>query len=1155
MKYTNIYTNLVFLLAFQQINCAQNKRSNLNKIQKSVPPQPPKPTNQDTPRLITNGERDEVLKWIKNNKHEEIVNFFNNNNLIDYPLIRFKTKGEDNGYTPLAAAIYHCKINTAKVLAPLQFSYEWTVSLAPLHSLVEIAARRCPKLLKELIESQKSNQAHPLGKVIENLDINQLAQIQLIFNEKANSDAHVRHRDIISSWVASNFGLKLLEQVSGALKQDANSNQNQNDNQNISDGNKANEISSPNSQIHKKSIQEFSDFIKIWLKSSGGNSEALVNFINTDLSDKDSSLIARAAVELIKTGKIDEFTKVIGDYEFDQDGNAPIRKKDVINEVVTLLSASQFASLHENIQKEIRAIYEKVDFEENYDLFDKVTTSAIDYVVGGQQSLSKSFPLIGTFLGPDFFSKVMRKWLPSLTASFMKMYPRLDLAIEMWDLGAVEIIWTGTNSSIDGENINEATSFDGFSDLLKKAYKEDNDEAVKKLLTSEYNWHGKNPDDLRFNFRPYKLSLLKTAVMLNKPKIFKYLMSLHKASFYRSSKHQLTALEMAACYQPDFLLDHILPLISKSCSKRLKAANNVIAMFRETVNQKCPTGAQNAVKILPALMNSTITDEISCIDFAGKEAIEEAFKYDFPPELIMGLHASGKYNNNEFYIELSAKRGNLDLFKYFVSKKNADKPSRAVEEALVTWVRYTNGAMNHENMEMLEFLLNNKDVELNIKLSNSGVSALSYATQRNFSWIVKRLLLKKNLDINFSDLNTLTTPIQHSINIFRNEGSSKDYSSDNWIIRTLASIAKELELPFPEIAVENLRLYTKGLDGVKANNVAFDFKKLKENLDKIKKKLGNSTLLFHQLKKVKKVEDLVDVYNSEGSQNLFNPQGLNTKKLDKDILNPFVYLSKNPEVKQHFTQHGIDLNEFKDINIGKIDISRFNFLPALDDFDPASQLENFVKFINEILGILELDIFIDKLGNKSLISAIPIFLLFIEHLENSIDKIEQLSGTEGSTISYLFKMFYESYQQGDLLKSVASNVSFKNIKKGFKLFRIYLQKVFDKSDEYQMIKNELKKGKSSPSYGLIHNILLSHPNIDTTIENFAKIDTLYLTKRRVTYLVGDEDGFDEMARTHVRVRNIDAVYDSNKNGKRALFGIISTLIIGSASVGMIRWMF
>ena len=133
-------------------------------------------------------------------------------------------------------------------------------------------------------------------------------------------------------------------------------------------------------------------------------------------------------------------------------------------------------------------------------------------------------------------------------------------------------------------------------------------------------------------------------------------------------------------------------------------------------------------------------------------------------------------------------------------------------------------------------------------------------------------------------------------------------------------------------------------------------------------------------------------------------------------------------------------------------------------------------------------------------------------------------------------------------------IDFKIAKFIVRFMRLVSQNYLEKFDEVQNRSIESNKGKASSDYGLMHNLLLAHPSIDTTVENAAEIDALYLTKRRVTYLVGDDDGINEMARTHVRVCNIDALHTSKKYIKRAIYGVFSTLAVGSATYGIIRWM-
>ena len=94
----------------------------------------------------------------------------------------------------------------------------------------------------------------------------------------------------------------------------------------------------------------------------------------------------------------------------------------------------------------------------------------------------------------------------------------------------------------------------------------------------------------------------------------------------------------------------------------------------------------------------------------------------------------------------------------------------------------------------------------------------------------------------------------------------------------------------------------------------------------------------------------------------------------------------------------------------------------------------------------------------------------------------------------------------------------------------------------------------SPNHGFLHNVLLAHPDIDSTIEDSQHNDLIKLSKYRTINLRDNPRAFTEMARAHLRFMKIDAVKGSSKNQKHIALAAISSLIIGSASIGIIRWM-
>lgn len=1011
MKYTSIYSHLLFLLAFQQINFSKSE-SNSKNAEEKLPP----PKKQDVPRLITPQERDILLELIKADNHNEIVTFFNTNNLIDYPLIRFQSADDSvNGYTPLAAAIRHCSKNSAIVLAPLQFTYPWTVTVAPCHSLPEIATKYCPSLLIETIE--KSQMDFPLASMIQELEFSQITEIASILLDNSNN-MKTEEKDKISQWIESFFNLNFNEQINEIFNEEGNK---------------------------KKTKKMYSDaklLIQKWIESGREIKPLIQIFKNQNVLP----LYALASIELIKAGKPDEFLEIFNELNSDQQ-----LKIDTFRKAALHITSEHLSSFDDKFKSDLTHYFRSLDMDIQFEYFDKSTdllvsnTPYMYSVVSGNEDgsimnlgnldplklLANAAKLMKAMqkklsgiveLDPKEATAIIQganKMIPYAYSHFIKRFPHINTVIDLFPLNQIQVIWMGNDKSIDLEK-----EFTDFTKELIHAYTVDNADELENLL-SNTNWINKSPEEIRFHFPPYNLSMIKTAVMLNKPKIFKYLMTLPNFSLHATSKHQLTALEMAACYQPKFLVAHIIPIIGKSCKQRLRAANNLIAMFKEgKLFQRCPTGDKNALKVLPKLLNFNDGNDVACINFDKRDFVEEAFKYNFPAELIKALYGTGKYTKNDFYIALAVRRGDPDLFNFFASIKTSDKPSYATEESLATWVRSSDGLLNDKNVKMLENLIKHKDVKLNAKMKDSGVSALSLAVQRSFTWIVKRLLLEKDLDINITDLNTLTTPIQHSINIFR-----------TFIFED------QLTLPLLVRIAYNIAKY-------------FDF-------------------------------------------------GLNKSDIHTEVGSFMAWLKKT----------------------------------KVEDLVTDSSLQ---QIIQAALNDLRMNNYIKRIQNKNCHESMPIFLEILNDLVKKLSDIENKLKNENSAINTAIDLKYNS-----------KAISYEFVKFAIIYCRDLFQETFVKLGEIRGLDFNQKSGKYSANSGLMHNILLSHPGIDTTIENAASIDTLHIAKKRALYLVGDDDGLDEMARTHVRVRNVDAIY-GGKNYKLIAFGVVSTLIVGTVSAGIIR---
>ena len=1001
-----------------------------------------KPKAQQVPRLITPEERDMLYGWIKYNNQQKVVAFFNDNRFIDYPLIRFKGTML-HGYTPLAAAIHFCAVETAKVLAVAQYypGAEWTTDLAPGYSNAEIAAKHCPRLLVQVIEhetkrktststqedvegevhsgasteSTGSKSPHVLAPMLNNLDSVQLANIVIDTTLRLETEKEIIHR-----WVSTHFSEKM--ELSEAAKRD--------ETHADRDTNKQQEASN--------SILKFDLFFDAWIRK-GAHELDLTHFIMKYIKPDSIGLFNNALLRMFKAGMFEAVMRIM--YEILK---KPTQENIEFAESLVAMAAPHF--LPEQVlkfkrveQEFLKKSFNSINLQKSSENFMKVINYATDSIIDLARSLSADASqdqqykaMFSMIFGPSSAQKFIIKQLPRFYNFFIAKYPRVDTAVALTGRDKdLKVYWTGKDENIDGGN---------FKNLIY-AFNEDKDtESLESFMIFEGRLKQKYSQydlkDIRLFFAPYHLSLLKSAVMLKKANIVEYLINKEDKphSLYASTRFQLNALEMAACYHPEFLVDHILPLIGTKCSDRLRAANTVIEMFQESTFIKCPTRAQNAEKVLPKLLEFENEDgtEIECIDFVTKDAVEEALKLKFPIELIKAFYSTKKYTKTGYYITMAAKRGNLELFKYFVEQNKTENSDATLQtetkieelpQALAVWTRYTDGSMTEENIAMMEYLLKTEEIDVNT-YDSSGTTALSIATQRSLVWIMKRLLLVPNLDVNLVDLGTSTPPIQHAINIFRNDFKGPDLNNEPILVRLIVMAASEMDLPAQGAALDAIRGGAKKI---------------------LEFKMGDD----------KKREFY---------------EGMN----------------RIP-------------NQYAKVLIYKI-VGRF----------------------------------IERFYGSPTSEWIFIFLDFLVHIESLL---------KNEVLMQLLKT-HPDYSEEHFLM----------IKPGIELVKSGISEILIMTEKMGNDDAIRSLGKASPHYGLPHNLLLAHPDLDTTIENNAQLDALQMVKFRAINLEGDEDGAHEMFRSHVRVKNIYNVHDGKRDSKRIVLGVISTIIVGAASAGILRWM-
>lgn len=750
----------------------------------------------------------------------------------------------------------------------------------------------------------------------------------------------------------------------------------------------------------------YSEFIDAWI-SSNDQLSGLVKFLIEDVTTANMIGFTVASEKLIRAGKHAEFATLIDS----------VLDNDLIKDTVL-----------ESAIKMLTEVIDRLNPELIENLNPRVKTALSEHVA--KQNIQEEFEALS--LATNFFPDRKINYR-RIYGYFYQRFPRIDTAIALTQseddsLFDVPIVWTGDMMPISSRLTSTIEA-----DILN-AYESDDSEQLKNIFTRENVWSLVKPMDLRFEVQPFHLSPLKMAVMLKKEKIVKYLISRPEMSLFATTEAQLSALQMAACYSPELLVNQLAQELKVDCKTRLRALNHLIAMFGETNFQKCPSGAENAPAVLASLMD---TDGIKCIDTEKTDAVAAAIANNWPIDLVKGFHGTGAYKATENYIDLSLKQGSLDLFKYFTKDAVKDSPSPAHMKALVTWLRYTDGELTNQNVEMLEYLLNDRNVMLNIRDGLSGASALSLATQKSLTWVVNRLVFEKSLNINSIDKGTGSNPLQHSIQLFRNNVPNTSHKAQsfmdnlNYIINSIFFSAKEHSMGIDRrFKGQAEKAYTGKAAGT------FD--------------LGDD--MIHKIDKALKD---------------FETQAANNG-IPADIID----LWKN----LHIVETLIELK-------GK-------------------------PFADGLVHALRMTIQLEKIRSK-----LEDYLIIVAHTisEEMQFKINQYNP--------LLKMFLE-------------------------LARMILS---DADLQYQQLL------KTTSSTLLIHNILLAHPSIDPTIENKAGLDSLHLVKNRAARISGDPQGEDELIRTHVRIRTLDAIHDPKKNPMRIVFGIVSTVIIGSVSYGMLRW--
>ena len=875
-------------------------------------------TNDYGPRPITQDERINLLKLIKNNDADGIKSFFTakENLKIDYSLITFKhtddpESADIHGFTPLQAAIFYCQKESIDFLLPVQYTAKWTTFSAFGYSHAELAAKHCPKLIIDHV-----NTGADYDKLFENLTANQLYNI---FISSQQYPAHFR--ESIRKFLVENL-IRNPDGTSNLLN----------------------------------------DFVDIWIENKTDESPSIsllwkqieLDSLNIDLNEVplvqvniNTESLKEIALKLLKEGHSNEFKLIWESFD-------PNDADDLLVNGISHLSPSDFVdgAYRQHNRQNFRSFNDVQTTAENITRF---VNSITDLIIDSFSGMLKKFQAaIHSFINVGTVQRISGKYFPHFYHYVFSKYPRIDTMI-FFTGSQYQIISTGDDAPIDpNEMVN-----------IKNAFKHDEPQILDASLLRLHRISNQyNSLNLRLEYKPFKLSLIKAAVMLKKPRILAHLMTKlsGKESLNSSTKFQMTALEMAACYVPDFLVEHIVPIIGSDCQERLKAANNLIAMFTELKFQKCPTGAKHAPVVLKALLTSAVPEEVRCINFGEKDYVQESIKLHHPIEVIQAFWETGLYKDIDAYIYLAIKKGNYRLLEYFVEKLNG-ADSNTLKYGLLNWIRFTDGIPTTDNLKMLEFFISYKETDINARDPFSGQSALSLATQNRNLWIVKRLLLEKNLNVNGTDLNSGKTALHHAVDRF-------------------SEIFNDME---------------------------------------------SEIVSFSQI--------TVDEYN------------------------------------------------------------RIMISTVLDEFG-----------LNVIPQELQKDL------TKML------FTLFIEWTRSITYKFS--SDAEMLTILGLFQQWMQTYGT-------------ENIMNLFKLKEL---------------------ARISPNHGFLHNVLLAHPDIDSTIEDSQHNDLIKLSKYRTINLRDNPRAFTEMARAHLRFMKIDAVKGSSKNQKHIALAAISSLIIGSASIGIIRWM-
>ena len=856
---------------------------------------------QKPARLITSQERMELLQMIKKDDEKAIKTFFEDvaNRYIDFPLITFKYNDDTSGtLAPHGFTPLSAAIFYCKLDAiKALLPIQCATYWSRSGAIGYSNAELAAKYCPEIIPEDG------FGFIFHNLDARQLFNI-FIEAQKHSSD----ERKSISKFVVDHFldSKELLLEFA---------------------------------DIWLFEETDITPFIKA-ICNPNNNQDDGVEEVNPSFPDGFSEL----ALKLLKAGHSDHFKsilKVLSETEAAvllEKAGRYLSPKNLGADGIEIQGSRAFAgfqNLHE--------------LAENVSVFRDVF---INTIVSILESAHSFIPNLASILNIGSLQKLMQMYVPNFHAFLLEQYPRVDFAVAATKENEYKIVSTG-HFKIRIPYKHSA---------INAAYKKDDNEALEAALNDmQRSGNEFKSLNLRFEFGPYRLSLIKTAVMLKKPKILQFLMnnSNGKESLNSTTKFHMTALELAACYEPEFLVDHIVPLIAADCKERLKFANNLIAMFTGTKIPKCQTGAKNAPVVLKALLTSDNPEEISCINLSIKDYIRESIKLHHPLELIQAFWETDHYTNIDSYIYLAIAKGDLRLLKYFVKKANgADSPS--LEAGLTRWIRLTKGLPTNNNIAMLEFFLAHKKININAHDPDVGATALSIAVQNGYLWIVKRLLLEKDLDINLVDKATGKTPLHHAIHLFNSiyndmqpeSGSAAILSEDQKMRLAIAKILEQMNLPsLPE--------------------------------------------------------SIMDV-----------------------IFTKFIFVA----------------------------ITLLNF----------------------------------------------IFMLQDESIKNIKKKFDEWM------LDFSQEQFYDDF---DLKEKV----------------------------------------RVSPNHGFLHNVLLSHPDIDTTIVDLNQSDAVKISKHHAYLLYGDTPAVKEMARAHLRIINVDSVKGEKRDRDKVTFAIISSIIVGAASIGIIRW--